>query len=66
MRQVRFDAVISSNVDSNNSIMDDLRLSHGRLVSKWTSTDPDTKCSEAEAYINIEKMISGVAVVLAQ
>ena len=36
--------------------MDKLRLAHEHLVFKWSSLDPDIKCSEVVASIIIEKV----------
>ena len=36
--------------------MDELRLASEHLVFKWTSLDPDIKCSEVSASINISKV----------
>ncbi len=36
--------------------MDELRLANDHLVFKWTSLDPDIKCSEVIASINISKV----------
>ena len=38
----------------SNSILDELKLAQEHLVFKWTSTDPETKCSEIVASINVE------------
>ena len=36
--------------------MDELRLANEHLVFKWTSMDPDIKCSEVVAAINVNKV----------
>ena len=37
-------------------MLDELRLAHEHLVFKWTSLDPDIKCSQVVASINIKKV----------
>ena len=41
---------------NQNSILDELRLAKEHLVFKFTSLDPDIKCSEIVASINVEKV----------
>lgn len=36
--------------------MDELQLAHEHLVFKWTSLDPEIKCSEVVASINVDKV----------
>ena len=36
--------------------MDELKLAHEHLVFKWSSLDPDIKCSEVVASINVNKV----------
>ena len=36
--------------------MDELKLAHEHLVFKWSSLDPDIKCSEVGASINVNKV----------
>ena len=38
----------------SNSILDELKLAQEHLVFEWTSTNPETKCSEIGALINVE------------
>ncbi|KAL9182387.1 hypothetical protein ACHAXT_013039 [Thalassiosira profunda] len=40
----------------HNSIMDELKLAKEHLVFKWTSIDPNVKCSEIVASINVNKV----------
>ncbi|KAL7542027.1 hypothetical protein ACHAWF_011062 [Thalassiosira exigua] len=46
----------NSNEKNKNSILDELRLAGEHLVFKWTSIDPDVKCSIIFASINVEKV----------
>ena len=42
--------------------MDELRLAHEHLVFKWSLLDPDTKCLEVIASINIEKVMPEIII----
>ena len=51
--------VLNSHIFSTqpkNSVLDELRLAQQHLVFKWTSLDPEIKCSEVVASINVEKV----------
>jgi len=36
--------------------MDELKLAHEHLVFKWSSLDPNIKCSDVVALINVNKV----------
>ena len=65
-QQVRDEVSDGSEAPSNNSIMDELRLAHEHLVFKWTSIDPNTKCSEIVASINVEKVTPEVVAMVTE
>ncbi|KAL7527593.1 hypothetical protein ACHAXR_005041, partial [Thalassiosira sp. AJA248-18] len=47
---------VNSTPETQNSILDELRLAGEHLVFKFTSIDPDIKCSEVVASINVERV----------
>ena len=65
-QQVRDEITDDSEAPSNNSIMDELRLAHEHLVFKWTSIDPNIKCSEIVASINVEKVTPEVVAIVTE